>query len=81
MHAANPDKSERLARMLRAIKAHPNGVSTMILQRLTDSCAVHTDIAELRENGYRIDRRRGPNTLAGRHVNIYTYRGRNVAGG
>ena len=55
MHAANPEKSRRLARMLELLKAHPRGATTLELQRWSDSCAVSTDISELRQSGYVID--------------------------
>ena len=78
MHYADPTKSERLARMLRAIKAHPAGITTIELQALTMSCAVSTDISELRQSGYRIDRYYKGKTVAGRQINSYVYRGRKV---
>jgi len=76
MHAANPEKSRRLARMLELLKAHPRGATTLELQRWSDSCAVSTDISELRQNGYIIERRRLDNTPNGRQVHQYTLKGR-----
>ena len=53
MHAANLEHSPRLKRMLRALRGGWH--STMELCRAVDSCAVHSDVAELRANGIGIE--------------------------
>jgi predicted DNA-binding transcriptional regulator YafY len=78
MHAANPDKSERLSRMLRVLKAHPHGLTTAELQTWTKSCAVATDISELRQSGHTIRRQYMYQTEGGRHVNRYFYEGKSA---
>ena len=51
MHAADLAKSPRLRRTLDVLRAHPAGLTTMALVQWTGSCAVHSDVAELRANG------------------------------
>lgn len=48
MHAAKLAKSPRLQRLLSILRAHPEGMTTMALVQWTGSCAVHSDVAELR---------------------------------
>ena len=74
LHAAHPDRSERLRRMLEALEDRP-GSTTMALQERTKSCAVATDISELRSRGYVIERI-GDGTRNGRRINRYYIRGR-----
>ena len=73
MNAANADKSPRLRRMLEVLKAHPEGMTTFELQSWTQSCAVHSDVAELRQNGYQIERSREKNRN-GRQIHRYRLR-------
>jgi hypothetical protein len=75
MNAADADKSPRLQKMLQILKFHPSGLTTLELQSWTNSCAVHSDISELRQNGYRIERKREANRN-GRQIHRYLYRGR-----
>lgn len=73
MHAASMT-SERLRRMLDDLKAYP-GSTTFEIQSRTKSCAVHSDVAELRQNGYFIDRT-CDGKKNGRQINRYWLRGR-----
>jgi hypothetical protein len=75
MHAA-AEKSERLQKMLRVLKAHPNGVTTFEIQALTNSMSPATDISELRANGHFVKCVRMGKTTSGRQINRYTYEGR-----
>ncbi len=54
IHAANIEKSRRLRLTLGPLQA-PVGWTTKEIHQLTGSMAVHTDIAELRANGYDIE--------------------------
>jgi hypothetical protein len=54
IHAANAEKSKRLRKTYYALRYYGNPTTKQIADH-TDSCAVHTDIAELRANGYQID--------------------------
>jgi hypothetical protein len=55
MHAADLSRSPRLRRVLDVLKAHPDsGMTTLELVHWTGSCAVHSDIAELRANGIKV---------------------------
>jgi hypothetical protein len=76
MHAADPERSNRLARMLELLKAHPRGATTLDLARWSDSCAVGTDISELRQSGYFIDCICEGKNRNGRKVYRYTLKGR-----
>jgi hypothetical protein len=76
MHAANPETSSRLKRMLYYLRQYPAGATTLELQRWTDSCAVHTDIAELRAAGHVIERKCQGKNKNGRWINVYRYCGR-----
>lgn len=51
MHAAKLSRSPRLKRLLSILRAHPEGMTTMALVQWTGSCAVHSDVAEIRANG------------------------------
>lgn len=51
MHAAALERSPRLRRTLDVLRAHPDGLTTMQLVNWTGSCAVHSDVSELRANG------------------------------
>ena len=72
MHHARLSKSSRLQRCLRALKRHPNGISTRGLIREAGICAVSSVISELRANGAEIDCRRMKSLTGVRH--IYTLR-------
>jgi len=54
IHAARIEKSERLRATARALRVYGNPTTRQIGQ-MTGSCAVHTDIAELRANGLKIE--------------------------
>ena len=54
MNAARLDSSRRLDKMHEALWLYPDGATTRQLARWTGSCAVHTDISELRANGMKI---------------------------
>lgn len=54
MHAARLSESPRLRRTLDVLRAHPDGLTTMALVQWTGSCAVHSDVAELRANGVNV---------------------------
>ena len=71
MHAANPEKSRRLARTLEILKSSPRGVTTAELQAWTGSMAPATDCSELRQSGYRIACR-FQETKNGRRIYRYT---------
>lgn len=80
IHFANADKSFRLHRCLDYLKSCKSiGCTTAEIQSYTGSMAPHTDIAELRANGYLIERIREPNTRSGRQVHRYTFKGRRFA--
>jgi hypothetical protein len=61
--------------MLELLKAHPRGATTLELQRWSDSCAVATDISELRQSGHIIPK---PTCYVknGRRIFTYVYKGR-----
>lgn len=71
MHAAKLDRSPRLARTLDVLRAHPGGCTTLELVLHTGSCAVHSDVAELRANGIPV-RCVYERTANGRRVYRYT---------
>ena len=75
MNAAKVETSPRLSRMLSVLKAHPEGLTTMELQSWTNSCAVATDISEIRRSNYIIERQ-FMGVRNGRKVNRYRYKGR-----
>lgn len=54
MHAAVLSRSPRLRRTLDVLRAHPDGLTTLALVQWTGSCAVHSDVAELRANGVNV---------------------------
>lgn len=76
MHFANADKSPRLAKLLRYLKSHPYGATTIEIQWWTNSCAPATDISELRRNGFKIERVYEGKNQNGRQINRYFYKGR-----
>lgn len=75
MHAGNPDRSARLAKTLAVLKAWPNGVTTVHLQKSTGSMAPATDVSELRAAGHLIDCNQEP-MQNNRRIFRYTYKGK-----
>jgi hypothetical protein len=76
MHAANPDRSFRLARTLMLLKScGTRGCTTAEIQAWSNSMAPATDISELRANGHNIPK---PTSTVrnGRRVFRYVYRGK-----
>lgn len=77
MHAANVEKSFRLRRMLAALQdARHYGATTYDLQVQTGSMAVHSDVAELRANGYLVSCDCEGTTQSGRRINRWRLVGR-----
>ncbi len=54
MNHAKLESSIRLDKMHQALWMSPWGATTRQLARMTGSCAVHTDISELRANGVKV---------------------------
>ena len=79
MHAANSDRSRRLALLLHALRSHPEGMRTAEIQTWTASMAPATDVSELRNGkpGYRIDCKYEGLSSSGRRIFRYVYRWRN----
>jgi hypothetical protein len=76
MHAGNPERSARLRRTLGALRVSGlRGLTTAQLQTITRSCAVHSDVSELRQNGYLVSCNQEP-MRAGRRVYRYTLKGK-----
>lgn len=76
MHAGNPDRSIRLARLLRYLEAHRvPGATTAEIQGWTGSMAPATDISELRHGGHLIYCK-AEGMKNGRRIYRYFYRGR-----
>lgn len=76
MHAGDPAKSVRLARLLRFLQAHPAGATTAEVQAWTGSMAPATDVSELRQSGHIVNCRCEGVNGNGRRVYRYTYLGR-----
>ena len=76
MHAGNPERSRRLARLLDLLQASPRGITTAEIQIWTGSMAPATDVSELRQSGYRITRTCEGKNKNGRQVNRYTLLGK-----
>lgn len=75
-HAARVSSSPRLRALLSALlKAGDRGLTTREIFERTDSMAVHSDVHELRDNGYRISCRREGTTAGGRLVHRYRIEG------
>lgn len=53
-HLTDAKKSDRLQRILGALSDRSEH-STFELMMLTKSCAIHSDVDDLRNNGYQID--------------------------
>jgi len=66
---------ERLAALVRALRAAPGGLSTAELARANGSMAIHSDVAELREKGFKISCAREGRTETGRHIFRYRLEG------
>ena len=79
MHSANSDKSARLAPMLKMLRArYRTGATTLELscaRNGTIDLAVHTGIAEIRNNGYKIECVYDGKGATGRKIYRYFYRG------
>lgn len=69
-HAANIANSDRLRKTLKAL-ASGHQLTTRDIARQTGSMAVHTDIHELRENGFDILMSYEPPPCGGRQVPHY----------
>jgi len=54
MHAARPETSDRLRRVLDVLRAHPHGISSINLQEQAQTVAPGTCVSELRRAGYTI---------------------------
>ena len=77
MHFADPEHSTRLTRTLRYIyHCADTGCTTAQLQAATAWMAPSTDISELRQSGYIIERTYEGRTATGRQINRYVYKGR-----
>lgn len=72
MHAANAKKSKRLQATLRALRRSQRGCTTRQLARATGSVAPHSDVAEIRANGFNVSCTYEGTTPNGRRV--YRYR-------
>ena len=72
MHFANITKSERLKKVL-DILADRKEHSTIELAKATDSVAIHSDISEIRANGFPIERRYAGKNDNGRQINYYRW--------
>jgi hypothetical protein len=53
IHAASVERSARLQATLRAVSRR-GGATTAEIAAATKSCAVHTDVSELRARGWRV---------------------------
>jgi phosphatidylserine/phosphatidylglycerophosphate/cardiolipin synthase-like enzyme len=72
-HAARVDSSQRLRTLLSALlKAGDRGLTTRELIDSTGSCAPHSDVAELRSNGYTVVCSFAGLSGEGRRVHRYT---------
>ena len=69
-HFANAADSPRLKKLL-AVFEDGLGHTTMELSTKCQGCAIHSDIHELRQNGYNIEREYMGKNANGRQVNIY----------
>jgi len=78
-HAARIESSARLQTTLRVLeRAGDRGLTTGELHTLTESQAVHSDVHELRANGYDVECRYD-GSRNGRRIYRYTLRGRRAA--
>lgn len=71
LHAARLSSSPRLQRLLEVLEAHPGGISTLQIVLLTNSCAVHSDVSELRDNKIDVRHWYAGKTANGRRVSMY----------
>lgn len=76
MHACDPTRSKRLAKLLELLRAHPRGITTAEIQGWTGSMAPATDCSELRQSGYRVSCRCEGVNGNGRRVYRYTLEGK-----
>jgi hypothetical protein len=72
MHGANPDRSDRLKRVLDVLRAHPHGISSINLQEQAQTVAPGTCVSELRRAGYHVRCEYLMRKLNGSKVYIYT---------
>ena len=72
---ANLQTSPRLQRDLRALQAHPEGLTTRQLIQEANVCACNSIAAELRANGYRIACRPEGRSPDGASIYRYTLEG------
>ena len=76
MHAANPDSSARLKRVVTFLRARgENGATTWEIAEHCGDLAVHSSISECRARGYDIDCRY-VGTTNGRRTYLYRLRGK-----
>jgi hypothetical protein len=68
-HYAIARRSDRIKRMLAALADHGDH-TTLELMHLTNDCAAHSTIHEIRQNGFDV-RRRTAGRNNGRNINIY----------
>lgn len=71
MHAANPERSQRLSKTLMAVSRR-GGCTTMELAKATGSVAPSTDVSELRQRGWNVLSSYEGRTKTGRKVYRYT---------
>lgn len=80
MHAARIENSKRLQRVLDALlRAGDKGLTTLDLFMATGSMAVHSDVAELRANGYDVTCAMAGKNSSGRRIYCYTLKGKKAA--
>ena len=80
MHHARIEKSPRLQKALDALlRAGAKGLTTLDLFMATGSMAVHSDVAELRANGYSVSCAMVGKNASGRRVYRYTLTGKSAA--
>jgi hypothetical protein len=68
----SPLNSDRLQKMMAALKSVPNGLTPIELNRICDSTRASSDISELRQNGVPIEKTWQGYSASGRRV--YSYR-------
>lgn len=82
MHAANAEKSPRLMKCLRFLRASGSlGATTAELQSFTASMAPATDVSELRAQGHEIGCKYEGISRRGRKVYRYIHKGRRSTNG
>lgn len=72
MHAADPEKSTRLKKLLSLLTEHRKpGITTAQIQRHTGSVAPATDVSELRQRGFAIRCKYDGKTRTNRRIYRY----------